>query len=60
VKSILLWLAGGVLPFCRQAGRARAAVVLALLVTLVVSFIPHSIFGSEHDDRRGAGHGTAG
>jgi hypothetical protein len=29
-------------------------------VTLVVYFIPHSIFGSEYDFTKGAGRGTTG
>jgi len=40
--------------------RARRAVLAALLVTILVYFIPHSVFGSEYDYTRGAGHGTAG
>lgn len=35
-------------------------VYLAGLVTLVVYFIPHSVFGSEYDYTTGTGHGTAG
>jgi len=40
--------------------RHRASVYLAGIVTLLVYFIPHSIFGSEYDYRTGTGHGTAG
>lgn len=40
--------------------RRRGPVYLAGLVTLMVFFIPHSLFGSEYDYRTGAGHGTAG
>jgi hypothetical protein len=44
----------------RHPRRARAAVLFAAVVTLAVYFIPHSVFGSEYDYTRGAGHGTAG
>ncbi|HET6352352.1 MAG TPA: hypothetical protein VFG89_09525 [Coriobacteriia bacterium] len=40
--------------------RNRWSVLLAGAVTLVVYFIPHSIFGSEYDFTKGAGRGTAG
>jgi hypothetical protein len=61
VVELAAWLlAGAVLLVSRDLKRVRAAVVLALVVTLAVYFIPHSIFGSEYDYRRGAGHGTAG
>lgn len=61
VVELAAWLlAGAVLLLSRDARRVRAAVVLALVVTLAVYFIPHSIFGSEYDYTRGAGHGTAG
>jgi hypothetical protein len=61
VVELAAWLlAGAVLLFSRDLKRVRAAVVLALAVTLAVYFIPHSIFGSEYDYTRGSGHGTAG
>jgi hypothetical protein len=61
VVELAAWLlAGAVLLLSRDLKRVRAAVVLALAVTLAVYFIPHSIFGSEYDYTRGAGHGTAG
>jgi hypothetical protein len=61
VVELAAWvLAGAVLLRSGEARRVRAAVVLALAVTLAVYFIPHSIFGSEYDYTRGAGHGTAG
>jgi hypothetical protein len=61
VVELAAWLlAGAVLLRSRDPKRVRAAVVLALLVTLAVYFIPHSIFGSEYDYTRGSGHGTAG
>ena len=40
--------------------RARAAVLIATLVTLAIYLIPHSVFGSEYDYTKGSGHGTAG
>ncbi|MFH1754343.1 MAG: hypothetical protein ABIA59_01455 [Candidatus Latescibacterota bacterium] len=40
--------------------RRRGPVYLAGIVTLVVFFVPHSLFGSEYDYRTGTGHGTAG
>ncbi len=40
--------------------RDRKSVFLAGFVTLLVYFIPHSIFGSEYDYTTGKGHGTAG
>lgn len=61
VVELFAWLvAGAAALFAKQARRARAAVLLATAVTLAVYFIPHSIFGSEYDYTRGAGHGTAG
>jgi hypothetical protein len=61
VVELAAWLlAGGVLLRAPAPERVRAAVLLALAVTLAVYFIPHSIFGSEFDYTRGAGHGTAG
>jgi hypothetical protein len=61
VVELAAWLlAGGVLLRAPGPRRVRAAVLLALAVTLAVYFIPHSIFGSEYDYTRGAGHGTAG
>ncbi len=44
----------------RGARKNRRAVFAAGVVTLLVYFIPHSIFGSEFDYRTGKGHGTAG
>jgi hypothetical protein len=61
VVELAAWLlAGGTVLVSRDARRTRAALLLALAVTLAVYFIPHSIFGSEYDYTRGAGHGTAG
>jgi len=44
----------------RGARRNRASIYAAGIVTLLVYFIPHSIFGSEFDYRTGKGHGTIG
>ncbi len=61
VVELAAWLLAGGLLWLRPGAReVRVAVVLALVVTLAVYFIPHSIFGSEYDYTRGAGHGTAG
>jgi len=58
VVELLAWIAAAVVA--RNPARARAAVLTAAAVMLLVYFIPHSIFGSEYDYTRGAGHGTAG
>jgi hypothetical protein len=44
----------------RGSRRDRASVFLAGLVTLIVYFIPHSVFGSEYNYTTGGGRGTAG
>jgi hypothetical protein len=55
------WIAAAGVAFRSRAPRAaRTAVLVATAVTLAVYFIPHSVFGSEYDYTRGAGHGTAG
>ncbi|MFT3914856.1 MAG: hypothetical protein QM704_12310 [Anaeromyxobacteraceae bacterium] len=59
VVELLAWVAAAVVA-ARYPARARAAVLTAAAVMLLVYFIPHSIFGSEFDYTRGAGHGTAG
>jgi hypothetical protein len=59
--ELLAWLAAAATAVLgRRPGRLRTAVLVATLVTLAVYFIPHSIFGSEYDYRRGSGRGTAG
>ncbi len=59
--ELVAWVgAAFVVARARSARAGRAAVVGATAVTLAVYFIPHSIFGSEYDYTRGAGHGTAG
>jgi hypothetical protein len=61
-NKVLVELAFWVLALYLNRGtrRNRWSVYLAGVVTLVVYFIPHSIFGSEYDYRTGTGHGTAG
>lgn len=44
----------------RGENRNRWSVFLAGIATLIVYFIPHSIFGSEYDFRTGTGRGTIG
>jgi hypothetical protein len=44
----------------RGERRDHLSVYAAGVVTLLVYFIPHSVFGSEFDYRTGKGHGTAG
>ncbi len=44
----------------RGSHRNPKSVYLAGLVTLLVYFIPHSIFGSEYNYRTGIGRGTSG
>jgi hypothetical protein len=56
--ELVFWLLA--LYLNRGERRNRPSVYLAGFVTLVVYFIPHSIFGSEYDYRTGTGHGTAG
>ena len=56
--ELVFWLLA--LYLNRGERRNRGSVYLAGFVTLVVYFIPHSIFGSEYDYRTGTGHGTAG
>ena len=59
--ELLGWLGAAVaVRVARNRRTARAAVLVATVVTLAVYFIPHSIFGSEYDYTRGSGHGTAG
>jgi hypothetical protein len=60
-KVLLSLLAWGIAAWMnRGAHRSRMAVYAAGVVTLLVYFIPHSVFGSEYDFRSGKGHGTAG
>lgn len=56
--SLLAW--GIALIANRGDRRNRSSIYAAGVVTLLVYFIPHSIFGSEFDYRTGKGHGTIG
>ncbi|MFC1997343.1 hypothetical protein ACFLXI_07030 [Chloroflexota bacterium] len=56
--ELIFWLLAAFMN--RGDRRNRLSVYLAGFVTLLVYFIPHSIFGSEYDYRSGTGHGTAG
>lgn len=55
--ELVFWVLALVLNWGRRTN--RWSVFLAGAVTLVVYFIPHSIFGSEYDFTKGAGRGTA-
>ena len=61
-NKVLLELAFWLLAAFLNRGdrRNRKVVYLAGLVTLIVYFIPHSVFGSEYNYLTGTGHGTAG
>jgi hypothetical protein len=61
-NKVLLELVFWVFALYQNRGgrRNRWSVYLAGFVTLVVYFIPHSIFGSEYNYTTGTGHGTAG
>jgi len=56
--ELVFWLIAAYMN--RGSNRSRGSVYLAGFVTLLVYFIPHSIFGSEFDYTTGKGHGTAG
>ncbi|KAA3618768.1 MAG: hypothetical protein DWQ05_07345 [Calditrichaeota bacterium] len=56
--GMAFWLLAAYLN--RGDHRNRWSIYLAGIVTLVVYFIPHSIFGSEFDYRTGTGRGTVG
>ena len=56
--ELVFWLIAAYLN--RGKRRDRRSVLAAGVVTLLVYFIPHSLFGSEYDYRTGTGHGTAG
>jgi hypothetical protein len=58
--ELAAWVVAALVARSGDARRARRAVLLATAVTLAVYLVPHSIFGSEYDYTRGAGHGTAG
>ena len=61
-NKVLLELAAWVWALFMNRGshRNRSAVYVAAVLTLIVYFIPHSIFGSEYNYTTGTGHGTAG
>lgn len=61
-NKVLVELAAWAIALYQNRGARRSPmwVYLAGLVTLIVYFIPHSVFGSEYDYRTGTGHGTAG
>lgn len=61
-NKVLVELAFWLLALFLNRGdrRNRGSVILAGIMTLIVYFIPHSLFGSEYDYRTGTGHGTAG
>lgn len=56
--ELLFWLIAAFMN--RGDRRSRISVYIAGIITLLVYFIPHSIFGSEYDYTTGKGHGTAG
>jgi hypothetical protein len=56
--ELILWIIA--LLMNRGKRRNRWAVYMAGVATLIVYFIPHSIFGSEYNYTTGKGHGTAG
>lgn len=60
-KVLLSLLAWGIAAYMnRGTRRSRMAVFAAGVMTLLVYFVPHSVFGSEYDFRTGKGQGTAG
>jgi len=61
-NKVLLGLAFWLLAAYMNRGNRhhRGSIYLAGLVTLMVYFIPHSLFGSEFDYRTGTGRGTTG
>ncbi|MFZ2492408.1 MAG: hypothetical protein WA208_13080 [Thermoanaerobaculia bacterium] len=60
-KVLVSLFAWGVAAWTNRGGRRnRRAIFAAGVVTLLVYFIPHSVFGSEYDYTTGKGHGTAG
>lgn len=58
LAELIFWLFA--LLVNRGDRRNRWSVYTAGILTLIVYFIPHSIFGSEYDYTTGMGHGTAG
>jgi hypothetical protein len=60
-NKVLVELAFWILALILNIGgrRNRWSIYAAGIVTLIVYFIPHSVFGSEYNYRTGTGHGTA-
>ena len=58
VVELIFWLLA--LYLNRGDRRDKRSVYLAGIVTLIVYFIPHSLFGSEYNYLTGSGTGTAG
>jgi len=58
VFELLFWVFAAYMN--RGSRRNRWSVYLAGIATLLVYFIPHSIFGSEYNYITGSGHGTTG
>ncbi len=58
VVELLFWVVAAYLN--RGDRRNRWSVYFAGIATLLVYFIPHSIFGSEYNYQTGTGHGTTG
>ena len=58
VVELVFWILA--LYLNRGEQRDRRSVFLAGFLTLLIYFIPHSIFGSEYDYRTGTGRGTGG
>jgi hypothetical protein len=56
--ELFFWLVAAYMN--RGQRRSRRSVFAAGLATLLVYFIPHSLFGSEYDYRTETGHGTVG
>ncbi len=56
--ELMFWLVAAFLN--RGQRRNRWSVYVAGVVTLIVYFIPHSLFGSEYNYTTGTGQGTAG
>ena len=58
VFELIFWFIAAYMN--RGNRRNRGSVYFAGIATLLVYFIPHSIFGSEYNYQTGSGHGTAG
>lgn len=58
VFELIFWFIAAYMN--RGNRRNRWSVYVAGVATLLVYFIPHSIFGSEYNYQTGSGHGTAG